>query len=150
MRTIMVAVDDSPAAFRAATVAVDLARRLSARLVAVTVVDGQLAGEPVPGRLRSPAEHPAGQLAARRQAAQAAQQHVRVQASQLGVQIELRTTQGHVADALLEQAREISADLVVIGRAESARVHLGHVGHTAEQVLEFSTVPVLVVPGPGG
>ncbi|MFZ0158370.1 MAG: universal stress protein, partial [Kineosporiaceae bacterium] len=53
---------------------------------------------------------------------------------------------GHVADALLDQARELAADLVVVGRVDRPGVRLTHVGRTAEQVLEFCAVPVMVVP----
>jgi len=141
--TIMVAVDDSSAAFQAAEVAVDLAAALGARLVAVSVVDGAGAEEPVlVGRTLGSVARPGDQLAAMG----AVQRHVRTLAGRAGVDLEVRTVHGHVADALLDQARELGADLVVVGRVDRPGVRLTHVGRTAEQVLEFCAVPVMVVP----
>lgn len=145
IQTILVAVDDSRAAFRAAGVAVELAERLGARLVAVSVADGVLADESLPGRLAAGA----GALAQAQEAAvRAAQHHVHTLADRAGVDVELRLVHGHVADVLLDQARGTRAGLIVIGRVDRPGVRLTHVGRTAEQVLEFSEVPVLVVPAP--
>lgn len=144
--TIMVAVDDSRAAFRAAEVAVELAGRLGASLVAVSVIDGLLAGEPVPGRPVPAVESTRGSEAGRRAGARAAQRHVARLAAAAGVGIELRLTPGHVADSLLDQARLVGAALIVIGRVERPGVRLTRGGHTADQLLEFSEIPVLVVP----
>lgn len=144
----MVAVDDSRAAFRAADVAVELADRLGARLVVVSVVDGLLAGEPTPGR-QGLARERAALVQARQEDVRAAQRHVAGVAARTGLEVELRVAHGHVAETLLDQARTIGADLVVIGRVERAGVRLTHAVHTAEQVLEFSEVPVLVVPASG-
>jgi nucleotide-binding universal stress UspA family protein len=143
IRTIMVAVNDSSAAFGAAAVAVDLATALGARLVAVSVVDGPQAEDPTLRRrqLNGPDETGA-QLAA----VDAAQRHLRTLADRAGLELDLRTVRGRVADELLEQARHLVADLVVVGRTDRTGVRLGHVGRTAEEVLEFCEVPVLVVP----
>lgn len=145
IQTILVAMDDSRAAFRAAGVAVELAERLGARLVAVSVADGALVDEPLPGRY---AAGTGGLAAAQVDAVRAAQNHVRTLAERAGVDVDLRLVHGHVADALLDQARGTHAGLIVIGRVDRPGVRLTHVGRTAEQVLEFSEVPVLVVPAP--
>ncbi len=141
IKEILVAVDDSSAAFRAAGVAVELAAALRARLIAVSVVDGVAAEEPW---LR-PAAGPVDELTAVR----GAQSHVRGLADRADVPLEVRTVRGQVADQLLEAARDVGADLVVVGRVDRPGVRLTHVGRTAEQVLEFCEVPVLVVPAPG-
>jgi nucleotide-binding universal stress UspA family protein len=143
MRTIMVAVDDSSAAFRAAAVAVDLAAALGARLVAVSVVDGVRAEEPVLSGRHPPIPD---QVSSQLSAVRAVQRHVRGLAGRAGVDLDVRTVHGHVADSLLDQARHLAADLVVVGRVDRPGVRLAHVGRTAEQVLEFCDVPVLVVP----
>jgi nucleotide-binding universal stress UspA family protein len=132
IRTILLAVDDSRAAFRAADLAVDLAAALRARVVAVSVLDGALPDAPRP----PDASH----------AVVGVQNHVRRLARQAGIELEVRTVQGHVADQLLQQVRTVRADLVVIGRVDRPGVRLAPVRRTAEQVLEFSEVPVLVVP----
>ncbi len=141
IRTIVLGVDDSAAAFHAAAVAVELAAALGAALVAVSVVDGlteDLAMPPVPDTAPS----------AEDRAVRAAQRHVRALAERAGLAIDTRTLHGQVADRLLTVARECGADLVVVGRQDRPGVRLTHVGRTAEQVLEFSAVPVLVVPMP--
>ncbi len=137
---ILVAVDDSSAAFRAAGVAVELAASLRARLVAVSVVDGLRAEEPL---LVGP-DSPGDELTA----ARAAQAHVRTLAARAGIAVEVRTVRGRVADQLLDQARLLHVDLMVVGRVDRPGLRLAHVGRTAEQVLEFCEVPVLVVPAP--
>jgi nucleotide-binding universal stress UspA family protein len=134
--TIMVAVDDSQAAFRAAELAIELAGRLDARLVAVSVLDELDAGT------RTPIHPRPGESADLR----AAQRHVRDAAAGTGVAVELCTVHGHVADALLDEARRVGAELMVIGRVDRPGVQITRVGRTAEQVLEFSEIPVLVVP----
>jgi nucleotide-binding universal stress UspA family protein len=85
---------------------------------------------------------------AEERAGRAAQRHVRALAERAGLVIDTRTLHGQVADRLLTVARECRADLVVVGRQDRPGVRLTHVGRTAEQVLEFSAVPVLVVPMP--
>lgn len=137
---IVVAVDDSSAAFRAAAVAVDLAASLQARLVAVSVVDGV--------RAEDPHLVPSGSVVDQLEAIRAAQTHVRSLAARAGVALELRILHGRVADELLGAARHEAADLVVVGRVDRPGLRLAHVGRTAEQVLEFCEVPVLVVPNP--
>lgn len=123
IRTIVVAVDDSSAAFRAAATAVDLAAALGARLVAVSVVDGADAAS-----------------------AGAVHRHVHKLAERAGIEVDLRTVHGRVAEEVLDQARSVDADLVVVGRVDRPGLRIAHVGRTAEQVLEFCEVPVLVVP----
>jgi nucleotide-binding universal stress UspA family protein len=138
IKEILVAVDDSSAAFRAAAVAVDLAAALRAHLVAVSVVDGAAAEEP---RLTGGVG-----IIDELEAVRGVQSHVRALAARAGVPLEIRTVRGRVADQLLEAARHVGADLVVVGRVDRPGLRLTHVGRTAEQVLEFCEVPVLVVP----
>ncbi len=137
---ILVAVDDSSAAFKAAAVAVDLAASLKSRLVAVSVVDGPHLEDP---HLAAP-----GITVDQFEAVRAVQSHVRSLASRAGVGVEVRTLHGRVADELLKAARQLGADLVVVGRVDRPGLRVTHVGRTAEQVLEFCDVPVLVVPAP--
>jgi nucleotide-binding universal stress UspA family protein len=139
--TILLGLDDSPGAFRAAAVAVELAAALSARLVGVSVLDGALTREPPPAWSASP---PDG--AAEFRAVHAAQRHLREVAARHGLDVDLRTAHGHVADRLLELVRRERADLLVVGRADQPGLRIPRLGRTAEQVLEFSDVPVLVVP----
>jgi nucleotide-binding universal stress UspA family protein len=124
--TVLVAVDDSAAGFAAARQAIALTAALHGRLVAVTVVAAT-----------GPPAHPPGAGPLR---------VVAGLARACGVPVELRTVRGRVPDQLLGQVREVSAAYLVVGRAHRPGAGLPHLGRTAEQVLEFSDVPVVVVP----
>ena len=117
----------------------ELAAALRARLVAVSVVDGLRAEEPL---LAGPGS-PGDQLAAVR----AVQTHVRTLAGRAGVGAggaHGPRPSGRRAAA----TRPASCTPTSWWSAGSTGpgVRLTHVGRTAEQVLEFCEVPVLVVP----
>lgn len=59
--------------------------------------------------------------------------------------ITFRAEQADVADAILDQAEAVSADLVVIGSRKHSTVGTFLVGATTQQVLLDSPAPVLVV-----
>ena len=127
--TVLVAVDDSPAGFAAARQAIGLAAALHGRLVAVNVLPptwSAPSGPQLVGALRVVAG------LARNQ----------------GVPVELRTARGRVAEQLLAAARAVDAGYLVVGRPHHPGAGMPHLGRTAEQVLEFSEVPVVVVPVP--
>jgi nucleotide-binding universal stress UspA family protein len=143
IETILVALDDSPASFHAAAQAAELAAKLQARLVAVSVLDGR----PFDGPATSHTDLERGEAAAESvqlAGVRAAQRHLGSVASAVGVEVEIRVTHGHVADSLLDQVGLVDADLIVVGRQHRPGVRLSP--HRAEQILEFSEVPVLVVP----
>jgi nucleotide-binding universal stress UspA family protein len=71
---------------------------------------------------------------------------VRSLADRAGVELDARMVRGRVVDGLLEQSRSVKADVVVVGRVDRPGVRLVHLGRTAEQILEFCDVPVVVVP----
>ncbi len=121
---ILLAVDDSAPAFAAADLAVELARSLDAALRAVTVFEE---GHE-PSRVL-------GVVAAR--------------AHRAGVDIET----GVVSDGLppyeqtLAEARRWGADVIVMGRSDQRRLGPAYVGSQTSRLLEFTEMPVLVVPG---
>jgi len=120
---ILVAVDDSPPALAAAVRAVELARAVGARLNVVTVTDA--------GR------DPAVVL-----------RHVAELARQAGVDTVVTSLHDthHPYEALLDVAIDWDADLVVMGRSDKRPSGRPYVGSQTEHLLEFSPVPVLVVP----
>ncbi|WP_036970521.1 universal stress protein [Promicromonospora kroppenstedtii] len=59
--------------------------------------------------------------------------------------IVFRAEQADVADAIVDQAEAVSADLVVIGSRKHSTVGTFLVGSTTQQVLLDSPAPVLVV-----
>jgi nucleotide-binding universal stress UspA family protein len=140
---IMIAWDGSPAAEWAFGVALDIARRYDAELVAVAVA-------------HSPAH--AETAADRRESVDAAQRYLeqsfvglRDRAERAGVAVEQTVLQSdEPAAAILDHAHEHGFDLLVIGhhrrRAGRFLIH-----GLAEKTIEASDVPVLVVAtgGPG-
>lgn len=135
---VLVAVTDSPAAFKAAEVAVQYAGRFGATLHAVTVIE--------PGRLDV---HLAGNGGlARREAlaAEAALRYVAALGSSAGVEVSARRREGNVSAEILAEAEAIDADVIVMARVDRPGHAIPYVGGQTLRVLEFSPVPVLVVP----
>lgn len=143
MRRILVAVDDSPAAFHAADTAIDLAASLGASLVAVTVLQDHALDERI-----SAASIPVG--GRRSVAANATLRHVQRRGEAAGVPVDTVQVSGAPAAEVLAEARQSGAEMVVIARASHCGVGIPYVGFEALRILEFSDVPVLVVPPPAG
>ncbi|TDW30142.1 universal stress protein [Cryobacterium psychrophilum] len=135
---ILVAVNDSPAAFAAVTAAIDQATGLGARLHAVMVVEGgeierHLAASKMP--------------TTRRQAgADAVLMHVVARGLAAGLEVTGVRRSGRVAAEILEEARGVGAIMIVMGRVERPGHLIPFIGSHTLRVLEFTTVPVLVVP----
>ncbi|MDH5237972.1 MAG: universal stress protein, partial [Acidimicrobiia bacterium] len=55
---------------------------------------------------------------------------------------------GHPFEVLLAVAEEWQADLIVMGRSDNRRPGVPYVGSQTEHLLEFTPIPVLVVPSP--
>ncbi|MDJ0351536.1 universal stress protein [Pseudarthrobacter sp. PH31-O2] len=137
---ILVAVNDSRAAFRAAEVAVDYARRLGAGLSVVTVRE--------PGALdRHPGSIDPAALAKHADlAAEAALSHVAALAAAAEVAVAFKQRSGKVAAEILAEAREIGAALIVVALVDRPGSAAPYIGSHTLRLLEFSRVPVLVVP----
>lgn len=137
---VLVAVNDSRAAFRAAEVAVEYARRLGASLRVVTVRD--------PGALaRHPGSIDPAALARHSDlAVEAAFRHVGALASGAGVDVSFGQRSGRVAAEILAEARDVEASLIVVALVDRPSSGTPYIGSHTLRVLEFSGVPVLVVP----
>ena len=59
---------------------------------------------------------------------------------------ETQTHGRHAFEAILDAARQWNADLIVMGRSDERGPGRPYVGSQTEHVLEFTEVPVLVVP----
>ena len=138
---ILVAVDDSAAAFHAADVAIVLAAARGSTLTAITVLQNHELDE----RISAGSTAVAGR---RRLAGNAALRHVQKRAEAAGVPVDTIQVSGSPAAQVLAEARHSHADIVVIARASDTGVGIPYVGPDAQQILEFSEVPVLVVPPP--
>lgn len=122
VRRILVAVDDSPPALAAADAAVELARSEGAELRFVTV--------------REPGRDPSSAL-----------RYVTGRARSAGLDpSETAIDGGQPFEILLREAKAWAADLIVIGRSDKRPPGTPYVGSQTEHLLEFATVPVLVVP----
>jgi nucleotide-binding universal stress UspA family protein len=138
---ILVAVDDSAAAFHAADVAIALAADRGCTLCAVSVLQNHALDE----RISAASELVAGR---RVLAGNAALRHVQRRAEAAGVAVDTVQVSGSPAPAVLAESRRWGADLVVIARASRQGVGVPYVGVEAQRILEFAEVPVLVVPPP--
>ncbi len=143
---VLVAVEDSVTGLQTAAVAVDLAAALGGSLLAVHVLgDGH-----VEAALRAGRRDRGHVVEDRGASAAALLQHVAGLAGRAGVPVETRRLEGHPAPRILSVAREWGAGLVVIGRSERGSAGPHYVGAQTRHVLEFSDVPVLVVPQQAG
>ncbi|MGN8247073.1 universal stress protein [Cellulomonas soli] len=150
--TFVVAVSDSAAAFGAAAVAVTHALRWGARLHLVSVVEDSdlrlrldAPHGPAPGTTSGPTPDTDDR---RVLAATAALTHVSALCAAAGVPCTAVRRRGHVAEQVLAEVRAVDATLVVMARVDRPGHALPYLGSQTERVLEFATVPVLVVPVP--
>jgi nucleotide-binding universal stress UspA family protein len=140
---ILVAVDDSPAALEGVRLAVDLARHTGAQLRFVHVMgDGELL------RALGKVHHDGTVIERRAREAKLLLRHVEAAAERAGVSAAGVSLEGQPGRVLLDEARDWRADLLVVGRADVARPGTAYVGEVARQLLEFSDLPILVVPQP--
>ena len=135
MTRILLAVDDSSGGVNAARTAVRLARLLAGSVRAVHVAsDTSAAGTVSTGDLR--ALGPEVAVLA----------YVRELAAAEGVPVETALLNGEPARAILDEAADWPADLIVVGRAGRHHVGEHYIGADVKHVLEFADRPVVVVP----
>ena len=90
-----------------------------------------------------------GSLERRRQAATNLLEFVREKICAQGVepsQVEVKQSTGDPFRQILEEARTWPADMIVMAVSDQRGVRSNYVGSVTEQVIEFSSCPVLVVP----
>ncbi|HWS46462.1 MAG TPA: universal stress protein [Acidimicrobiia bacterium] len=141
MTVLLLCVDGSVAATAATHVAINTARDLHARVVALFVVeDSGLAArvdEAIDG-------HGSGERLVG--AGEALLARVTTLAAEAGVEVERIVDQGEPFERILERARAIRPDMIVMGRTGRRGPGRALVGSEVEHVLEFTEWPVLVVP----
>lgn len=123
---VFVAVDDSAPALAALDVAIDLARSIGAELHVATVAEPGREPDVIIGHASAVA-HRAGMAAT----------------------TEVLVDGAAPFERLLAAARAARADLVVVGRSDVRRTGRPYVGSQTEHLLEFTEIPVVVVPEPG-
>ena len=122
MDRLLVAVDDSAPALAAAAFAIDLARARPAQLNVVSVGEVDRDAD---GILR----------------------HVASMAERAGCAATTTRVDGdRPFEALLRCATDWSADVIIMGRSDLRRPGQPYVGSQTEHLLEFTELPVVVVP----
>lgn len=123
IRRVLVAVDDSAPSLAAMRFAIGLATSSAAEIEVVTVVEAGTDPDPIV-------------------------RHAANMAAEAGLRPTVRTLRdGSVAfEAILAEASAWRADVIVVGRSDRRPDGRPFVGGQAEHVLEFSDVPVIVVP----
>ncbi|MBT2212686.1 universal stress protein [Actinomadura sp. NEAU-AAG7] len=142
---LLLAVEDSPAALAAARYAVELARTLHAGITAVAVVPN--------GALVATATATAGTFdvpngdGPSHPPARTVLGHIERLAHLEEVRLQTVRRSGDVARRVLDEARRVGPDLIVLGRAEnSASADRAVLAPWVTRVLESAHQPVLVVP----
>ena len=136
-RHIMVAIDGSDASQRALDTSIELAALLDARLTALAV-EG-----PLPAYAATIGEVDEVKREKDRFFTELAKQ-ARVRAALADVELAVELRAGHAAEVITQYAREVRADLIVLGhKGHFLQSHL--LGSTADRVAEHSDVPVLIV-----
>ena len=142
IRTILVPTDFSESAARALSWARMLARALGARIVVLHVLDFPLIWMPVGGLGSIPTPVPsaaADQLTAE---ARAILETIAQDAPEVTERV-LRT--GHPREIILTAARELGADVIVMGTHGRRGVSDLFIGSVAEHVVRHSLVPVWTI-----
>ncbi len=120
----LVAIDDSTPALAAAALAIELAKNQPFEINFTTVSEPGSNADAILG-------------------------HVANLAANAGVSATLTTTDdGKPFEALLATAAQWKADVIIIGRSDIRRPGGPYVGSQTEHLLEFTDIPVLVVPEP--
>ena len=133
---ILVGVDGSEEAERAARYALELASRVDASVTVLHVVEA--------GTLDL--AKGSGEQTEFRQERAAVLADIEAIAEEVGHPVDDELAEGDPATQLTEYASERDADLVVVGRQGLTGVKRRLLGGVTEQVLRHSAVPVLVVP----
>ena len=134
---VYLCVDGSRASLVAVGAAIDLCRRWQSSLRVAYVVEAVEGGDGRASKARREDMRASGRSMLKRVEAMAAGREVKA---------EPKILEGVPFEAILRDAREWNADLIVMGR--SGRTGTGRImlGSEAERVLEFTDRPVLIVP----
>jgi nucleotide-binding universal stress UspA family protein/CBS-domain-containing membrane protein len=134
-KEVVVGLDGSPLGERALAVALDLGRLWGGTVRAISVLEG------MPSAPAGPEQGEAGYIATLQARARAA-------AEAAGVRLELETRSGHAAETLVGYAREVDAELIVIGATGRERPWSPTAGGTARRVANEAHCAVLLVRPP--
>ena len=133
--TILIPVDGSDTAKRAATVGREFAQRYDARLEVLHVLEDQ---SRLPGK--------GGDQDPEEKGREILDEIVELVAGS-DVEIETHLVEGQPHEAITEHAIEIDSDLIVMGRHGRGGLRERLLGTVTDRVLRHTSIPVLTVPG---
>jgi len=142
--SIVVATDGSPYSVAAASEAIGIAKRNNAKLAAIAVVPADIA---MPTDVDFAAIQREKLADQEMQAAEKNARTVKEAAQKEGVDAQAFVMSGKPADAIMEIARDRSADLVVVGSHGRTGLDRLLMGSVAERVIVLASCAVLVVKG---
>ena len=146
-KRILVPVDGSPTAAKGMKAAIKLARENRGKLLLLHVVEEYTAFiAPEVGASLGPILDSL-RLAGKRTLARIARSASKSGAKPQSVLVE--NFGGRVADTIVQQARRLRADLIVMGTHGRRGVSRVLLGSDAELVVRYSPVPVLLIPAAG-
>ena len=142
LNNILVAIDLSEATPDVITTAIMLNRTHSGKFWVVHADDSapylySLENEDVPGPITVDSQNNDADVVLAR---------IREQLSQAEMTAEFIRLEGPAAESVLEKAREIDADLIVIGAHRHGRFYRLFFGDTGDELMRHAPCPVLVVP----
>lgn len=136
-KKILLGVDGSDHALRAAKVAGDLARITNADLIVVTAFD------PIPSYLGEPNLQEA--ISARLHEANQVLENGIKAVGEIKGELTSEALEGSAAEVILEVARVREADLIVVGSRGLGKLSGLLLGSQSQKIIQHATCPVLVV-----
>jgi nucleotide-binding universal stress UspA family protein len=137
MRKVLLATDLSPASARATDEALDLASRLGAALLAVSVID--------PGQLRVPGGRFGIRVDQVRAQRETVAQDLVARGRRIGVPVNFLIWEGEPGESIVDAATAEHADLIVVGSHGRSGVGRFLIGSVSDHVVRHAPCPVLVV-----
>lgn len=135
---ILLAVDGSEHAWRAARMAADLARAVRAKTLRIVV-----AFDPIPSYLGEPNLQAA--ISARMKKAEEILQHALDVVGQVPADVRTELIEGPAAEAIINVATTHRSDVIVIGTRGMGTLSGLILGSTAQKVVSHAPCPVLIV-----
>ena len=143
-KSIVIATDGSPYSTAAASEAIGIAKRNGSKLTVISVVPAELATPTDVDFAATRRELLADQ---EMQVAEKNAKAVKEAAVKEGIAVQAFVMTGKPADAIIETAKEKSADLIIVGSHGRTGIERLLMGSVAERVIVLSSCAVLVVKG---
>lgn len=140
-KKILVAVDGSKVSNKAVRQAIDMAKLMGAKIVAVHVIDERV----VTIYADTSGESAKGVLRKFEQAGEKYLDHAKRMAAKHNIPIETRILRGTPCAEITKEAGNIEAELIIMGARGMHSTTRKFIGSTAERCVRMSSVPILLV-----